>query len=137
MRRLLERFVKRVAALSLDEWEMLATRTLDLSPLAAPYVGHQVWGENYQRGAFMARLQGEMRRLGVDPAGELPDHLVPILRYLEVAERPLPELLEHLAPAVMKMHAALREAEADNPYLLVFRAVVEATGETRALRAGA
>lgn len=49
-------FVQKIGALSLSEWEELATRTLDLSPAAAPYIGFQVWGESYQRGEFMAKL---------------------------------------------------------------------------------
>jgi nitrate reductase delta subunit len=116
-------FVKKISALSLAEWEELATRTLDLSPAAAPYVGFQIWGESYQRGEFMAKLNRAMADLEIDLEGELPDHLVPILRYLAVAEQPLPELLEHFAPAVERMIAVLREKDRDNPYLHLFEAV--------------
>ncbi|GAB4528391.1 MAG: hypothetical protein Fur0018_14420 [Anaerolineales bacterium] len=134
---LLAEFVQRVAALALAEWEMLYTRTLDLSPLTAPYIGYQQWGENYQRGNFMAQLNAELARLGIDQDGELPDHLVPVLRYLAVAEAPLPKLLENLAPAVEKMYAALHKAEADNPYLLLFQAVLKETAALpRALAGG-
>ncbi|MGC8856453.1 MAG: nitrate reductase molybdenum cofactor assembly chaperone [Anaerolineae bacterium] len=115
-------FVKKIGALSLAEWEELATRTLDLSPAAAPYVGFQIWGESYQRGEFMAKLNRAMTELKVDLEGELPDHLVPVLRYLAVAERPLPELLEHFAPAVERMIAVLREKDKDNPYIKLFEA---------------
>ncbi len=122
----LERFLRAVSALSLDAWEMLYTRTLDLSPLTAPYVGYQQWGENYRRGNFMSQLNAELARLHIPADGELPDHLIPVLRYLAAAETPLPELLENLAPAVDKMRAALRKAEKDNPYLFLFQAAREA-----------
>ena len=102
-------FIKKIGALSLEQWEELATGTLDLSPAAAPYVGFQVWGESYQRGAFMAQLNRAMAELDIDPGGELPDHLAPVLRYLAAADAPLPELAGHLQTAVGKMIAILRE----------------------------
>jgi len=119
-------FLKQVGRLSLEEWEELATRTLDLSPAAAPYVGFQIWGESYQRGAFMAKLSRAMAGLGIDPAGELPDHLVPVLRYLAVADPPLPELAERLKPALERMIAILREKERGNPYIHVYEAALAA-----------
>lgn len=118
-------FIKKIGARSLGEWEELATRTLDLSPAAAPYIGFQVWGESYQRGEFMAKLNREMAQYDIDPEGELPDHLVPVLRYLAVNPTPLPELLEHFVPAVQRMAAVLREKDKHNPYLHLFEAALE------------
>ena len=66
------KFVEKIVPLSLSEQEELFTRTLDLSPLSAPYVGYHVWGESYKRGEFMAALNKEMKELGVDLDGELP-----------------------------------------------------------------
>ena len=120
-------FVKKIARLSLEQWEELATATLDLSPAAAPYVGFQVWGESYQRGAFMAQLNRAMAELDIDPGGELPDHLAPILRYLVAADATLPELAGHLQTAVGKMIAILREKERGNPYLHIYEAVLAAS----------
>jgi nitrate reductase delta subunit len=119
-------FVKKIGALSLAEWEELATRTLDLSPAAAPYVGFQIWGESYQRGEFMAKLNRAMAELDIDPEGELPDHLVPILRYLAVADPPIPELIENFAPAVQRMISILREKDKGNPYIKLFEAALSA-----------
>jgi len=112
----LERFVSAVAGLSQGEWEELHTRTLDLSPLFVPYVGHVIWGENYRRGEFMADLKGAMREAGVDTGGELPDHLAPILRYVDVVDAPLADLVEVLAKAVHDMSKELKKAEPANPY---------------------
>lgn len=120
-------FVKKIARLSLEQWEELATATLDLSPAAAPYVGFQVWGESYQRGAFMAQLNRAMAELDIDPGGELPDHLAPVLRYLAATDAPLPELAGHLQTAVGKMIAILREKERGNPYLHIYEAVLAAS----------
>lgn len=119
-------FCTRIARLSLEEWEELATRTLDLSPAAAPYVGFQIWGDSYPRGEFMSRLNRAMYELDIDPAGELPDHVTPVLRYLDAAAAPLPELVEHLPVAVTRMLAILREKDQDNPYVSLFEAVLAA-----------
>ncbi len=116
-------FLKGVEPLSLGAWEELHTRTLDLNPPAAPYVGYQMWGDSYQRGAFMATLNRTFALAGVDTDGELPDHLAPILRYLAVTSEPLPELVEVLGPALERMLAALRKAEPKNPYVDLLLAV--------------
>lgn len=115
-------FLKQVQPLSLGEWEELYTRTLDLNPLAVPYVGFQAWGESYLRGGFMSRLNAELARCGVDAAGELPDHLVPVLRYLEAAPAPLPELVQVLPAALQGMRKTLQAADPRNPYLSLLEA---------------
>lgn len=117
------KFLAQLQSLSLSEQEELYTRTLDLSPLAAPYVGYQMWGESYKRGEFMAQLNHEMKTHQIDLEGELPDHLRPILQYLTVSPAPLPELIEALEQAVKKMHKSLKKTETDNPYLLLFDAI--------------
>ncbi len=118
----LERFVAEVAQLGLGEWEELHTRTLDLSPHFVPYVGHVVWGESYKRGAFMAELKREMEATGVDVGGELPDHLAPILHYLDETAAPHEELVEVLPGAVHRMIKELKKSDAGNPYLHVLGA---------------
>ena len=118
-------FINKVKLLSLSEWEELSTNTLDLSPTIAPYVGYQIWGESYKRGEFMANLSRQMMELEIDTEGELPDHLVPILRYLDAADDPLPELMENLGPAVQKMMTILKQKDKDNPYIDLMEAVLE------------
>ncbi len=124
-RRGLAAFVKKISAFSLSEWEELATRTLDLSPAAAPYIGFQMWGESYQRGEFMAKLNHAMADLDIDPEGELPDHLVPILRYLAATSQPIPELTENFVTAVKRMITTLREKDKRNPYIDLFEATLK------------
>ena len=115
--------MKKIRPLSPGEWEELYTRTLDLNPPSAPYVGFQTWGESYQRGAFLSKMNRELLENGIDLQGELPDHLIPVLRYLGQVSEPLPELIEVLGPAVQRMTAGLRKADPDNPYLDLFEAV--------------
>lgn len=111
------RFVDAMAHLTLAEWEELHTRTLDLSPLFAPYIGYITWGENYHRGEFLAALTRAQTAAGIERNGELADHLDPVLRYLGTAAEPLPELIEVAGEAVAKMRKALKRAEPTNPYL--------------------
>ena len=108
-------FVSAVEALSLGEWEELHTRTVDLSPLFVPYVGHVMWGENYRRGAFMADLQAVIRDSGTDAGGELPDHLAPALRLLAADLAPA-DLIEVFPDAIAEMRSQLKKAERANPY---------------------
>ncbi len=112
----LEAFLAGVGRGSLEEWEELSARTLDLELATAPYLGYQVWGDKYQRSPFLIELQGAMTRAGVDRDGELPDHLVPVLRYLDACPEPLPRLLEVLDPALDALEKALGAADPDNPY---------------------
>ena len=119
-------FIQKIGALSLSEQEELFTHTFDLSPLTAPYIGYQIWGESYKRGEFMALISQEMSSNQIDLEGELPDHLRLVLRYLAVAPTPLPELVEVLDPALAAMQKSLKKNEADNPYLLLLEAIAQA-----------
>lgn len=110
-------FVEKIRRLKLGEWEELYTRTLDLNPPAAPYIGFQTWGESYPRGVFLSKMKRQLEETGIDLQGELPDHLIPVLRYLGQAPQPLPELVEVISPAVERMSAGLRKVDSDNPYL--------------------
>ena len=118
-----------VCELPLGKWEELHTRTLDLNPPAAPYVGFQTWGESYQRGTFLSKLNRELMEAQVDPAGELPDHLIPVLRYLGRAPDPLPDLVAAFDPAVQRMIEGLRKVDPANPYLSLLEAA-QALGYT-------
>jgi nitrate reductase molybdenum cofactor assembly chaperone NarJ/NarW len=120
-------FLQEVGGLSLSQWEELYTHTLDLNPAAAPYIGFQVWGESYQRGNFLSQLNRALCEQGIDLDGELPDHLIAALRYLDVASQPLPELLEALGPAIDKMQAALRKSQPGNPYIDLMETVKQAS----------
>lgn len=123
VRKNLEAFLAAVDKLSLGEWEELHTRTLDLNPPAAPYLGYQMWGDSYQRGAFMAKMNRALWQMRMDPGGELPDHLIPVLRYLAAAPAPLVDLLEILEPSLGRMRDNLRKADPLNPYNLLFEAI--------------
>jgi nitrate reductase delta subunit len=111
-----KRFVEAIQRLSLGEWEELYTRTFDLDPAVAPYVGYQIWGDGYPRGKFLATLRRVFREAGLDTQGELPDHLGCVLNFLATGATPPTELVEAFNPALQKMMATLRKNEPHNPY---------------------
>ncbi len=122
-KRQLGAFVNELRGLSLAEWEELHTRSLDLGPLFVPYVGWVTWGENYQRGEFMAEMKAALEFEGVPMNGELPDHLDPVLRYLAVADPPLPSLVEVFPAAIATMNKKLKESDDTSPYLHLLKAI--------------
>lgn len=129
-------FVNAVADLDLGQWEELHTRTLDLDPLAVPYIGHLIWGDSYRRGAFMAELARAMSDAGVETGGELPDHIEPVLRYLATAAEPLPELIDVLPAAVRSMAQALGKAAPDNAYRHLVAATIAVTDDLHPVAIG-
>ncbi len=118
-------FVGVIAELPLAAWEELHTRTLDLNPPAAPYIGYQIWGDSYQRGTFMSMMNRALTACQIDSEGELPDHLIPVLRLLDQLDEPFPELEEVLAPALERIQAALVKADPENPYIDLITAILE------------
>jgi nitrate reductase delta subunit len=77
----------------------------------------------------MSRLNREMAALNVERKGELPDHLAPVLRYLEVTNSPLPEVMENLLLSLKAMSESLKKAERDNPYRWLLNATEAACRE--------
>ncbi|HMN11985.1 MAG TPA: hypothetical protein PKD55_06635 [Bellilinea sp.] len=124
VKELMMSFLQRVQMLSLHEWESLYTTTFDLNPTAPPYIGYMIWGDQYQRGQFLAQLSGSMRTADIDQDDELPDHLVPVLRYMDKTPGVWNELGKFLLPAVRAMQESLEKADPDNPYLNLLSAAL-------------
>ncbi|HLI58092.1 MAG TPA: molecular chaperone TorD family protein [Solirubrobacteraceae bacterium] len=117
-------FADVVAATPPGRLEELYSGVFDLDASCYPYVGHHLLGESYRRSRFMVGLAERYRAHGFEAAGELPDHLVVVLRFL--AAHPGSELAEELVaeallPALAKM---TREGGAHgHPYARVLEAV--------------
>ncbi len=127
-------FLKQIEEIGPYQWEELYTRTWDLQPAVAPYIGYQIWGDSYPRGEFMSRLNKEMILLQIEMDGELPDHLIPVLRYLDVASEPVPELLQNLQPALKSMQQALKKADPENPYLCLLDVLLAQVARERKVK---
>lgn len=55
----------------------------DLNPICHPYVGYQLFGENYKRSRFLLGLKSRYGAEGFEPsANEIPDRLSIVLRFI-------------------------------------------------------
>jgi nitrate reductase delta subunit len=123
---LLDGFCTFVEGMPLDRLEELYTSTFDLQVVCYPYVGYQLFGESYKRGAFLARLNEGYRARDFSAGNELPDHLPVILRFLALGgmgEFGQTLVGEGVIPAVDRMAQSFGE-NGDNPYSGVIQALL-------------
>lgn len=119
---LLERFYRETETRTLEQLEEMYTTTFDMQPVCYPYIGYQLFGESYKRGALMAQLNEAYRVCGYSSGQELPDHIAVVLRFLsvEAADREgafcQALLNEGLRPALEKMLQAFHP-QSENPYV--------------------
>jgi nitrate reductase delta subunit len=120
-------FLAHAASAPLHELEELYARTFDWSPERALEVGWHLYGEQYDRGAFLVAMRERLRAHGVEEGENLPDHLATLLRLLARAGPAEAEALcaRHLRPALERLVKGF-EATPGNPYEDVVRAVGEA-----------
>ena len=121
---LLTEFSLRTGELTTEGLQELFTQTFDLDPPCSLEVGWHLFGENYERGAFLVRMRQQMRRFALEESSELPDHLTHVLGVLGRME---PEEAGEFAaacvfPALDKMRAGL--AGKNNPFENVLEAIV-------------
>jgi nitrate reductase delta subunit len=121
----LERFQQWVKHERLGRVQEVYTSTFDLQGVCCPYIGHQLFGESYQRSWFMARLNEGYHDRDFDCGGELPDHLVMVLRFLSRgSEDEFSQVLikEGLVPALEKMVQVFGD-KSGQPYRLLLEAL--------------
>ncbi len=96
--------------------EELYTRTFDLNPECCPEIGWQLFGEKYDRGAFMVWVRQQLRTLKLDESGELPDHLTNVLVVLARMKGADGDRFarEAVLPSIERMLDSLSEKE--NPF---------------------
>ena len=115
-------FFAETAAVDANGMEELYTRTFDLNPIATLEVGWHLWGEQYERGRFLANLRGAQEVLGIEAGNELPDHLTVLLPMLTMmpAMNRAEIVREKLLPALDKIEQPLEES--GNPYRHLIKA---------------
>ena len=124
----LEKFVRRLDQLSLEKMRELFTTTFDMQPVCYPYLGYQLFGESYKRGAFMAQLNEAYHGVGYSAVQELPDHLAIVLRFIGLDATNRQDefcqalLNEGLMPALEKMLKVFGD-ESENPYFWLLSAL--------------
>lgn len=118
---MLEKFANGMDQNSLQRMQELYTITFDMQPVCYPYVGYQLFGESYKRGAFMAQLNEAYHARNYSAGQELPDHLSVILRFIGLnTENRQDDFCNALIdsgilPALEKMLKVF-DAESENPY---------------------
>lgn len=119
----LAEFAAAIEPLALSEHEELFTRTFDVNPVGALEIGWHLFGEDYHRGALLARLRVELRRHAIPEATELPDHLTHVLLLLDrmATEEAEEFALACVLPALDKMLEGFRGKA--NPYEHLLRCV--------------
>ncbi|MEP7118864.1 MAG: nitrate reductase molybdenum cofactor assembly chaperone [Acidobacteriota bacterium] len=116
-----------IADTAADSPDLLRERhvyTFDLAPTCVPYLSVHLFGEeSFKRAGLMGGLADAYRQAGFEPAGELPDHLATVLRFLpQMTGEEQDDLVQFvLRPAVDRMTQAL--ANSQNPYRHLLDAV--------------
>lgn len=126
---LLSAFAREVEPMTYGLQEEAYASTFDLGG-AYPYIGYQLLGETYKRSIFMLELKNRYHAYGLSEGDELSDHLVCILRYMNVLqdEEEFCELTQYaILPALDKvLHAARMRDENDHSALPLYLAVLQA-----------
>lgn len=123
-------FAAAVAALPVTSLQEAFVQAFDLNPAATLEVGWHLFGEQYERGAFLVDLRGQLREAGIAETGELPDHLLHVLPL--VGAMPSADAAAFaarvLAPALERIAAALPAASPFAGLVLAARAALPGTG---------
>ncbi len=122
----LTEFTDKMAKLTEAGIQELFISTFDWNPATTLDMGWHLYGEQYERGEFLVRMRGELRRHGIAESAELPDHLTHTLRLLGRMDDNDAEKFarEFTAPAIAKLLAALEREK--TPFVAAVRAVREA-----------
>ncbi len=100
-------FASEVEKMNVTELEEFYTRTFDINPVSALEIGWHIYGEQFERGAFLVNMRELSRILGVEESSELPDHLTHILTLLGRMEQEDADMFvaTYLLPGLKKMLA--------------------------------
>src|SRR5512139_1851626 len=116
-----EGLLRSLKGCELEKLKEIYTTTFDMQPVCYPYIGYQLLGESYKRGALMAQLNEAYHAFGFSAEQELPDHLPVVLRFFgldsdnRTGEFCQALLNSGLIPALEKMLRPFG-AESENPY---------------------
>jgi nitrate reductase delta subunit len=117
----LQGFAAQIAAMPVTAQQELFVQTFDMNPASTLEIGWHLFGEQYERGAFLVELRDRLRSAGIPETGELPDHLVHVLPLVARMDPPDAAAFSaaRLAPALEKIALGLPEG---NPFGGLLRA---------------
>lgn len=130
----LQEFKNAIGQNNATELEELYTRTFDINPVASLELGWHIYGEQYERGAFLVQMRARLRELGINEGTELPDHITSTLRLLAAVDEEEGKAFtaRYLRPAMRKILEGLESKK--NPYRFLVQAVnalTEMNSETK------
>ena len=134
--RKLGEFHSRLEGRTAEQLQELFVQTFDLNPVCVLEVGWHLYGDNYDRGAFLVKMRGQLRRHGIAESRELPDHLTHALALLARME---PEeasafAAQSVIPALDKMLAGITGKASPYEFLLIALRQTLAFAHTPALQ---
>ncbi|MBI4166316.1 MAG: nitrate reductase molybdenum cofactor assembly chaperone [Acidobacteria bacterium] len=134
--RKLGEFQSRLEGRTAEQLQELFVQTFDLNPVCVLEVGWHLYGDNYDRGAFLVKTREQLRRHGVAESTELPDHLTHVLALLARME---PEeastfAAQSVIPALDKMLAGITGKASPYEFLLSALRQTLASAHTPALQ---
>ena len=94
-------------------------------PVCAPYLSVHLFGEeSFKRAGLMGGLAGAYRAVGFDTGGELPDHLVLVLRFMPaMTAEEQDDLVQYvLKPGVDRMAGVF--SRSGNPYRYLIQSLL-------------
>ena len=122
-------FSECVESTPLGRLEETYTGTFDMNPACYIFTGYILFGESFNRGKFLVRLQKEYRERCFSAGNELADHLAVMFRFMGILDpdEHTAQLLlkECFLPVLTKMNTGFKnENENPNPYRQVLRAIL-------------
>lgn len=127
---LVARFREITSHKTLAELQELYTGTFDFDPARTLDLSWHVFGEGYERGAFLAAIRQDLRAAGLQETTELPDHVTHVLPLIgRLTEPRAGEFSAFAASALDRVREALRDS--GNPYEFLIQAVICALRGTR------
>jgi nitrate reductase molybdenum cofactor assembly chaperone NarJ/NarW len=104
---LMESFRRFAEETPLGKLQEIYSGFFDLNSICHPYIGYQLFGENYKRSVLLIELKKAYRAAGFEAtAGEIPDRLSIVLRFVAQSEggEEIDELLNRgVLPALARM----------------------------------
>lgn len=114
-----ERFAAGVGGLVRSQRQELYTETFDLNARCTMDIGWHLFGDRYERGAFLGDLRARLAAAGIAERDELPDYLP---RLLVLMDRSAPaataELRDTVRRGVDQLVAALHDRQSPYEHLV-------------------
>lgn len=112
----LNQYLDFIAETNLTKLQEKFTQTFDMNPDTCLDLGWHLYGEAYERGAFMLKIRELLREQGIAESSELPDHLTHVLAVLDgLCEADCYEFVKkYIQPVLAKILDGFKDS--DNSY---------------------